>query len=65
MLAVFPFQIAGALGGARFMQEIYWKIGFLPFHSTISSGKASFITDKLSGLQIRFGRIGIGDENRK
>merc|ERR1719223_813070 len=41
MLAVFPFQIAGALGGARFMQEIYWKIGFLPFHSTISSGKCT------------------------
>ena len=44
MLAVFPFQIAGALGGARFMQEIYWKIGFLPFHSTISSGKVSFFS---------------------
>ncbi|CAG5104487.1 Oidioi.mRNA.OKI2018_I69.chr1.g1277.t2.cds [Oikopleura dioica] len=41
MLLVFPFQILGALGGARFMQEVYWKIGFLPFHSTISSGKCT------------------------
>lgn len=41
MLVVFPFQILGALGGGAFMSQIYWKIGFLPFHSTITTGNCT------------------------